>query len=154
MKFNNPIPLIVLVLLVMLSGKINAQQNIDVPQVVVSAFEKNFPSAIGAKWEKLENTVYEVSFIVNSNQYEATFTSVGSWLKTEKIVDFNTFPSKVTTEFKAKFPNVKIVEASLVETAKMGNLYGVEFDNGKEKLEAFFNEKGEYVLLEDENFKN
>lgn len=150
MKIKKYKSLFTLVLLVILSGKIMAQANIDMPKIVVEAFNKKYPLAVGANWKKLGNETYEVGFIMNKNKYEAVFSAVGAWQRTGMIINLTSLPTKVATKFKSKFPNAEIVEAMEIKSKKNGVLFSVEFKKGNIMHEAFFDEQGNYLRLEKE----
>lgn len=142
---------IVCLLLLTVITKVKAQgTNIDMPKIVVEAFESKYPLAVAANWRKLNSETYEVGFIMRENKYESIFTAVGEWKSTGMIINFDDLPETVSTEFKARFHAVEIVEAMEIKSKKYNILYSVEFKSGLEMKEAFFNEKGGYIKLENE----
>jgi len=102
---------------------------VDVPAVVIKAFENKFPGAEKVKWEQDKNGRCDAKFKWNDKKCSASFTSSGEWLRTETILSYKDLPLNVKKAINTKYIVGSISGASKIEIPK-GISYGVEFKHG------------------------
>lgn len=121
---------------------INAQkvQQKNVPTLVQSALQKQFPDAKNVKWEK-EHGNYEAGFQSKGIKYSVLVNSSGTLLETEIPVAINSFPAQSKAFILKKYPNQKIKETSKITDSKGVVTYEAEV-NGKDVI---FDTKGNFL---------
>ncbi|WP_440135135.1 PepSY-like domain-containing protein [Chitinophaga sancti] len=112
----------------------------DAPKPAVSAFQKNFPAATKAKWEKEKND-YEVIFNYEGKEMSAVFTKSGQFLEKEEVITAQQLPAKVSAYLKQHYNN-----AVIKETAKITKADGsIQYEAEVNKKDLIFNGEGELV---------
>lgn len=121
---------------------INAQkvQQKNVPTLVQSALQKQFPDAKNVKWEK-EHGNYEAGFQSKGTKYSALVNMSGKIIETEVPVDISSFPAQSKQFILKKYPNQKIKETSKITDANGIVTYEAEVD-GKDVI---FDTKGNFL---------
>jgi Putative beta-lactamase-inhibitor-like, PepSY-like len=128
----------VVFVLIMASTTSFAQKNI--PAVVKTAFEKQYPQAKSVKWEK-ENGAYEAGFKVGKVDNSVLLDSKGSILETEVEIETTQLPAGILAYVTKNYAAKSVKGAAKIDSKKEGILYEVEVA-GKDVL---FNDKGEFV---------
>ncbi len=107
----------------------NAQKiaNKDVPSVVKSALQKNYPNATHVKWEK-EKDNYEAGFEMIKEDYSVLFDASGKIVETEIEINATTLPANILTYVAQNFPGKKIKEAAKITDSKGMITYEAEVD--------------------------
>lgn len=80
-----------------------------VPVAVKQAFEKAYPTAQKAHWDK-EGKDFEASFEQGKEELSVVFDAKGQVLEVEKTVEFSALPAAVQTALKGK----KVKEAAMI----------------------------------------
>ena len=105
----------------------------DIPQAVISAFEKAYPNATvkGYSIEK-ENkkTTYEVESMQGKMTLDVSYLADGTAVEVEEGVAAKDLPGPVMDAVKAKFPDGKIVKAEKKTAAKVVT-YEMRIKTGK-----------------------
>ena len=110
-----------------------------VPDVVISAFEKQYPG-IKAKWEK-EGAGYEVSFKKDGSDMSVIITEGGTIVETESDIDVTALPAGVRSYIKAHYRAEKILEAAKIIDQNGTLTYEAEI-KGKDLL---FDARGKFL---------
>ncbi|MFK7932862.1 MAG: PepSY-like domain-containing protein [Saprospiraceae bacterium] len=120
-----------------------------IPAVVQQAFEKKYPEEKKPKWEIDRNNNFEAEFKEDGEKYRADFTPAGEWIETEISIKKKDLPKVIRDILKEQFQEYKIVELELVDHAKKGIFYDVEFKKDGKKMDVEFNEQGEVIGMEE-----
>lgn len=118
------------------------------PAEVTSSFNKMFPGASDVQWrDKIIN--FAAFFNINGVQCEAKFSPTGSWISTEKAIQWDSLPPIVTDSLKScKYADWKGASAYILQLSDGKTQYHVvvtKSDLGRKLL--IFNSNGR--LLED-----
>ncbi|PNW27512.1 PepSY-like domain-containing protein [Formosa algae] len=120
------------------------------PKKVTYAFELKFPKAKKVKWEKENDTEWEVEFKMNKTEYSANFLEDGTWTETEHEVNKRDIPAIVKSSLLSNFPGFKIEEAEISES-KNGTVYEFEIEKDKEEIEVVIDVNGNIVKKTNES---
>lgn len=126
----------------------NAQKISDkeVPAVVKSALQKNYPNAKELKWEK-EKGNYEAEFEVNETDYSLLIDASGNILEIEIEIKVDALPAKVKDYITKNYVGQKIKEATKITSSKGVVTYEAEL-KGKDLI---FDSNGNFIKEEPEN---
>jgi len=85
------------------------------PSEVTSSFNKMFPEASDVQWrDKIIN--FAAFFKINGVQCEAKFSPTGSWISTEKAIQWDSLPPIVTDSLKScKYADWKGMSAYILQ---------------------------------------
>jgi hypothetical protein len=127
---------------VMTTGFVMAQkiQSKDVPEAVKAAFQKEFPAAKTAKWDRGENN-FEASFDNNNLDQSVVFDAEGNVLEIEVEIKLSELPEGVIDYIKSTYPGKKIKEVAKITEAQKTVTYEVEV-NG---MDVIFSEQGKFI---------
>ena len=120
----------------------------EVPKAVVEAFQKKYPGAKANEWEK-EGADYEVEFDLSKVESSALFGANGEFKAYEQEIKVAELPANVATYCTKTYPSHKISEASKITEASGKVTYEAELEKGKEKFDAIFDDKGNFLKKED-----
>ncbi len=86
-----------------------------IPSDVTDAFRKKFPNAEKVAWkDKLSS--FQASFIMDDDQYTASFSSSGDWEETDRKSSYDELPDDVKDGFeKSKYAEWKPGDVYVVE---------------------------------------
>ncbi len=123
-----------------------------VPKAVLEAFHAKYPTATKVEWEAEEENEYEAEFKIGKKELSTVFSSDGTWMETETVLNKSALPSTVKSSINKHFTSFKIEEVELVERPNTANLYEVELmeKGGDEKWEATFDQNGKLLSKEQE----
>ncbi|MAZ28699.1 MAG: hypothetical protein CL868_16680 [Cytophagaceae bacterium] len=136
-----------LMFMALASQACNATQGDKVPSNVKQAFAKKFPDAKKVKWDKENDTEWEAEFKMGKVEYSANFLMDGTWKETEHEIKKTEIPEAVLSTLKKEFPDFKIEEAEISETAT-GSHYELEIEKGENTLEVAIDGQGTLVSKE------
>lgn len=114
----------------------------EVPAVVKSALQKEFPTIKTIRWEK-EKDNFEAGFIQDHKDYSVLINPSGNILETEMAIPVNMLPEKARAYIHQNYPSKKIAESAKITDAK-GNLT-YEAEVGKKDL--IFDSKGHFIKV-------
>jgi hypothetical protein len=136
----------IILITVMLAGfavnTVLASDESNVPPVVKSNFEKEFPKASYAKWDKVEHTsLYQVRFVYNDQALLAFIHEDGSVLATARNITQENLPFKASETLRNRFHDYDVIQIEELTTATevsyfitlendRSNLYLRVFNNG------------------------
>ena len=120
-----------------------AQQNPS--KAVKYAFDKKFPNAIKVKWEKENDTEYEVEFLLNRIEYSANFSNKGIWLETEKSIKYTTLPEAVKNSFRETYKTEIVKDVAEIEMANGELKYEIEYKSGLKSKDVFYSKEGKSI---------
>ncbi|MCX6252756.1 MAG: PepSY-like domain-containing protein [Bacteroidetes bacterium] len=118
-----------------------------VPQNVRKAFSKEFPRASGITWS-MEETNYEVNFLLNNVKNSVVFDKDAKWLEKEAVIKVSDVPKEVKAAMKKEFAGFKATEAEKVELPDNTVQYHLGISNKVEAFEVQFSATG--VVLKKE----
>lgn len=102
-------------------------KKIEIPKVVLKAFEDKFGKLKKVEWEMEEfPPCYEADFEIGNKEHEAYFRADGKFLKLETKVEFEEIPQEVVDSFAERYPNHGIIEAEKVEMSDGEILYEID----------------------------
>lgn len=132
--------------LVMICGKANAQF-VEVPTVVIKAFDQKFPDAKEVNWQHNIGKP-EVKFKNDNKDYWARFTNKGVWETSEIKITMEELPAEVQDGFhKSKYTDWPVKEVKKVEKPD-GVTYKIGLSKGSLNSKTLiFSDKGK--LLKD-----
>lgn len=116
----------------------------DVPAKVKTTFSQKFPNAKRIKWDKENETEWEVEFKLDGKEYSANFTSDGTWKETEYEIKETEIPIEVKNILDNEFAGYEIDEVEILETTE-GKLYEIELEKGKSEIEVTIDPSGKVV---------
>lgn len=122
---------------------VNAQKISDkeVPAVVKSTLQKNYPDAREVKWEK-EKGNYEAGFEHNHSEYSLLMDVSGKIIETEIEIKKEELPLKVKEYVAKNYAGSKIKEAAKITDAKGVVTYEAEV-NG---MDLIFDAQGNFIV--------
>ena len=112
----------------------------DVPSVVQTSFQKQFPDAKNVKWEK-EHGNFEAGFKSNGVETSVVINPSGTLIETEKEIKISELPASATAYIAKTYPKQKIKEAAKITNAKGEVTYEAEI---KDK-DVLFDNKGKFL---------
>ena len=120
-------------------------QDKDVPAIVKTALQKQYPDAKGVKWEK-GNGNYEAEFELKNIEHSILLNASGSILETEIEISIDQLPSNAKEYVSNNYSGKKIKEAAKNTNAKETITYEADVD-GKDLIfdsnGNFINEEGD-----------
>ena len=116
----------------------------NAPKKVTDAFSTMFPNAKHVTWDKENAKEWEAEFKLNGKDYSANFLEDGTWKETEHEIKNAELPSNLKMEIKKKYPDYKISESEISETAQ-GAMYEVMLEKGEKGMEIVANKQGTIV---------
>lgn len=138
----------ILIFLAIVLGSIYARaqkiKGTEVPASVKSAFEKKYPGAKVEKWEK-EGLDFEAEFDMNKAECSALFDNTGNFKEFEQEMKQSALPKGVIEYCEKNFVGFKLTEASVITDSAGIVMYEAELNKGKDKFDAFFDDKGNFV---------
>jgi light-regulated signal transduction histidine kinase (bacteriophytochrome) len=131
-----------ILIFIMVTGFLMAQkiQSKDVPEAVMTAFQKEFPAAKIAKWDREENN-FEASFDNNKLDQSVVFDAEGNVLEVEVEIKISEMPQAAKDYIASNFPGKKIKEVAKITDAQKTVTYEVEV-NG---MDVIFSEQGKFI---------
>ncbi|MFI5187428.1 MAG: hypothetical protein ACHQF0_11920 [Chitinophagales bacterium] len=111
----------------------NAQQGIDVPQVVKASFMNNFKNSEFERWVQVKDA-YVATFKENDNWRDAYFTEDGEYKGLGKFITVNFLPMFVQKSLTEKYPSSEIEELYQYESTDDGLSYYAVLENDKREL--------------------
>lgn len=111
----------------------------DVPEVVSSTFEKEYPGRTNVKWEK-KGSDYRAKYKDNGEDISALYDKNGKLIELEHKIAWTNAPTAAKTYMDKNAPGKTVTEAYMV-TDKDGN---VLYNAVIEETEYVFDSDGEY----------
>lgn len=105
-----------------------------------AGFEKKFPGATSAKWEK-ENEDFEVNFKQAGKEMSAVFAGNGTWKETEQEIPMAKLPSAATSYIAKHYAGKKVKEAAKIKKADGSINYEAEIN----KADVLFDGSGNFL---------
>ncbi|MDP5010682.1 MAG: PepSY-like domain-containing protein [Crocinitomicaceae bacterium] len=115
-----------------------------IPTKVEDAFKSKFPNAKLVKWDRENDTEWEVEFKLDGVDYSANFSNEGAWKETEHEIKIKELPEAVQSTLSSEFSGYKIEEAETVESPDFSG-YEVEIEKGEESMEVVFDQAGKVI---------
>lgn len=112
----------------------------DVPAMVKSALQKNYPNAKELKWEK-EKGNYEVGFELAKTDYSVLIDASGNILETEIEIKMDALPANAKAYVSKNYAGQKIREVAKITNSKGVVTYEVEV-KGKDLI---FDNSGAFI---------
>lgn len=142
MKFHNNI-----ILIVILGVLLNCQNttHAQTPEAVKNTFKLKYPGEDDPDWHIDANGNYESNFKINGVKYRADFSPDGTWIETERSLNFKDLPKAIKAKIKSDFGDEKITEIERVESASKGTFYDVEFKRKGKNKDVEFRASGKII---------
>ncbi len=118
---------------------------IEVPDVVETAFAKQFPTAKKVKWEKETSELFEAEFLLDGKELSAVYKADGTWQETETEIQVAELPQAVLAQLKKTHPEAKIKEAAKIQRADNSVVYEAEIKVGRKETDLLFDANGNEV---------
>jgi len=112
----------------------------DIPELVLSSFQKQYPEVPEAKWEK-EGENYEVEFSNKGIEESVVYDASGKWIEKEVDVKLEDLPKAVLDYMDQNYKGQKIKEASRITKADGSNFYEAEIKG----FDLLFDVDGKFV---------
>jgi hypothetical protein len=135
---------IVVVLLLLGFTATGIAQFRKIPADVTDAFRKKFPNAENVSW-KDKLSAFQASFVMDEEEYMASFSSSGDWLETDRKSSFDDLPDNVVDGFqKSKYAEWETGDVYVIEKKDEDLTYRIFVKkNSLQKKYLFFNSDGE-----------
>ena len=116
------------------------------PQTFVDQSLKLMYPDIGSYELKIERDQFAADFKIGGNHYKVKFDEKGEWLKSEIEIRFkNRIPEKIRKGIEAsEYANWFLSDKTLIETP-VTKRYKMEFQQGEEEWDVYFNIEGEII---------
>lgn len=139
--------LVGLVLLSLLILPVFAQisQKKNVPDVVLTSFQKQYPEVPEAKWEK-EGENFEVEFSNKGKEESVVYDASGKWIEKEVKMKIEDLPKAVVDYVGENYKGQKIKEASQITKSDGSIFYEAELKG----FELLFDADGKFVSAKKE----
>jgi len=124
---------------------VSCAQNIkykEVPEMLKTSFQKSFPDAKNAKWEK-EGNNYEVEAKMNNVETSVVMDAQGNVLETEVEIKTGELPAAALEYLKTNYAGQKIKEAARMTDNKQKITYEAEV-KGKDII---FDGEGNFLKI-------
>jgi len=124
----------------------NTPSGQEAPFAVLEAFKKAYPEAVNAKFEEEINNgepVYEVEFINQGVDIEASYLADGTLIQIEQEIQLEELPEAVTEAIMEAYPDAILIEAEKIMAAD-GSVrsYEVEIEDDDVELELHLDPNG------------
>lgn len=117
--------LYLLISLLILSVSAGAEEP---PRAVLENHRERYPEGSDLEWEVDSNSYWEASFEIDGKSFRADYTEDGTWVETERSLDFKELPSKVQIAVNRDLKDVEISEIESVDHYKKGQFFDVEVE--------------------------
>lgn len=114
----------------------------QVPSVIVSSFQKEFPKAIDAEWEK-EGVNYKVEFETGATKidHDVWYDSTGKLIRHKEEIAQTELPQKVSEKIKNSFNGYRLKDVKrITEGNKIS--YKMELKSATEEWKVVFDSEG------------
>lgn len=132
----------------------------SVNQSIINYLKDKYPSAKKMKFFELKNndsTFVEVDFKTNNQKQSATFTKNGTLVEEEQEVCLEQINISTQTNIKKylteKYQKFKLIKCQIVNPNSKNSLYEIEIKKSQTFIEVYFNSIGEFIKLEELEFK-
>jgi hypothetical protein len=109
---------------------------------VESSFEKRYENVGKVKWDVDSNGFWEGEFEKEGKTYRADFKEDGSWVETERSLEFDELPDAVRTAIRSEHGKREIAEIEEVDNHEKGKFYDVEFKEMGKNEDVEYNTDG------------
>lgn len=118
--------------------------NDNVPNQVTVAFDKKFPSAMNATWEKTNYVDWKADFTHNGSAFSSNFTKEGNWIQTSHKIAWEELPADVISTYRKELNAYKIEKIEKTITRK-ATTYIFDLKKGHKYFTSVINPDGEIV---------
>ena len=96
---------------------------------IKKAFRKKYPKSSFATWQQIDRFTWEVSFILNKNEYKTFFDTNGNWLQTKHYVSYYNLPNLIKNNFRS-YDNFKNLQKVLLIEKPDESLFEFQMNSG------------------------
>jgi hypothetical protein len=118
------------------------------PAVVIKAFEKQFPNAQEAEWEK-EEEGYEVEFYQDGKELEIVYSEKGKMIEMEEEIEYKDIPQSLVEALASTYPGMEITQPERITRGNQ-TLYELTLVKDNISMESVFDEDGNLIEEEDD----
>jgi len=115
-------------------------QDKNVPAIIKSAFQKQYPDAKEIKWEQ-ENGNYEAEFEIGETDYSVLIDASGNIIETEIEISVDALPANAKEYVSQNHAGQKIKEAAKITDAKGTVTYEAEIKG----TDLIFDSNGNFI---------
>ena len=146
---------VVLMIVILLAISLYPQANdsLQAPANVVSAFKTVHPKAQKITWDK-EGLNYEADYVEGGDNYSVIINNLGKILETEKEISSAELPSGVIKYINDNYNGYKLSGAARIEDNSGNVTYEAEIKNGNTFKDVMFNQSGKPLKLKKETNEN
>lgn len=119
----------------------NSDNEEQVPEKVLTAFNKKFPDAKKVEWEMENDSEWEAEFKMKGKEYSANFGTDGMWRETEYEIKEAEIPANIRAILDENFTDYEIENLEIAETLA-GISYEMEIEAGDEEFEVTIDSEG------------
>lgn len=125
------------------------EKKVEVPAVVKTAFQKDYPSVKDVKWDA-EDGNFEAEFKLNGIENSANYDKAGIRLEVETAIKTDQLPKTALDYITKNYPTYKITEAAKITNSKNVVTYEAELKLGKKEMDLVFDVAGKFIREEKE----
>lgn len=119
-----------------------AQNIINVPSKVKTAFNRTYPRATDVDWE-MKGSNYEADFDLDKVDYKATYSAMGKLVSFEKDISNQQLPAIIAKAIKVKYPKGRIDDVEMINTG--GKItYKIDIE-GTPDVKVWYGANGRFI---------
>jgi hypothetical protein len=119
-------------------------QNPAPPREVQAAFSKQFNTVQELKWEQEDNE-WEAEFKSDGTEMSASFDNSGNWLETETEITMKNVPADIIKAVNLKFNGWEMEEFERIEKPDF-NGYEIALEKEETETEILVSDSGEIII--------
>ena len=120
----------------------------QVPKAAAHTFRAKYTAAQQESWERISDSLYQVSFFNGKKSQIARYDVTGRWIETETDITGGSVPAAVSRAIPKNFPGFDIQIISQIESPEGTLTYEAVLFKGRENYDVIFSAKGEILKKE------
>jgi hypothetical protein len=123
----------------------NGQEK-NIPSSVLSHFKSTYPNASVRDWDRERDGSFEAEFTLNGKEWEAYYSSSGTWVRTERDVTRQEVPQAVWDGLsKSNYATWKTDDMEEHQTPQHKSVYEIEVKKDGQKAYVYILPEGKMV---------
>jgi len=114
----------------------------NIPDQVLSSFKKMYPEAKNAKWDNINDSIYETSFKLKDKVMTSQFLSTGTWVVSKSRISSELLPKKVIDKMDGFYSGYTITRSDYLEKPDFKG-YDIGIEVNSQKIDLNITETGE-----------
>jgi len=123
------------------------EKKVEVPTVVKTAFQKDYPAVKDVKWDA-EDGNFEAEFKLNDIENSANYDKAGIRLEVETAIKTDQLPKTALDYITKNYSTYKITKAAKITNSKNVVTFEAEVKLGKKETDLVFDVAGRFVREE------